>query len=334
MKKLCILVLPLFLAGCGLPPAFAIASYAVDGILLLTSGKTSTDHAISIVAQQDCAMWRIIQGEEICTDYQVIEPGEDGIALAEADIDADSSADGTIEVAALETSGPSDKAFGTPTFRKKKASTYTAREDVPSRSFGKPSPTYRKAKSATPTTAEVLPAAVTPVDTGPLVGEIPVKVSTLSDIPAVPRSSEVRIVETSVHPDIEAAHQMAALGIADDSTPVAEPLVRVSRRSAILVKNTVLPKVDPGIEKGKFLVLGSFADKTYADRFSSGLTGFDTMVISADVMGKTYYRVLLDPVSDQSLAQAKRHVAKTGSQAWSVTLCHNGESETSCPAGS
>jgi len=358
MKKLCILVVPLFLAGCGLPPAFAIASYAVDGILLLTSGKTSTDHAISLVAQKDCAMWRIIQGREICTDYEIVEPGEDGIALAEAstDIDGDETVGGfpagAIEVAALET-GDADQSstvvrtsvspFGAPTFREKTRER-TVRKDVPSRVFSQPSPTYRKAKTVIPTTAKALPTEISPIETTPvatmpvdnglLVGEIPVKVSALPDIPAVSETSDDRIVLTSVHPDIEAAQQMAALGVAGDMAPETESLVRVSRRSAILVKNTVLPKADPAIEKGKFLVLGSFANKTNADRFSSGLTGFDTMVISADVMGKTYYRVLLDPMSDQSLAQAKRYVAKTGLQAWSVTLCHDGESETSCPVGS
>ncbi|MBT5658692.1 MAG: hypothetical protein HOJ02_00915 [Rhodospirillaceae bacterium] len=356
MKKLCILVVPLFLAGCGLPPAFAIASYAIDGILLLTKGKTSTDLAISVVAQQDCAMWRIVQGREICTDYEIVAPGEDGIALAEAsttdeaatDIDSDETAFGSVDVAALEvgTGEQSTTAvrnsvspFGTPTFRKK-TSRRAVRKDIPSRSFSQPSPTYRKAKTVIPTTAEALPTkiaptVITPVDNSPLVGEIPVKVSALSDIPVVSETSDDKIVLTSVQPDIEASQQMAALGIADDMAPVDEPFVRVSRRSAILVKNTVLPKAGAGVEKGKFLVLGSFANKTNADRFSSELSGFDTVVISASVKGKTYYRVLLNSLSDQSPAQTRRYAAKAiETQAWSVTLCHDGESQISCPAGS
>jgi len=364
MKKLCILVVPLFLAGCGLPPAFAIASYAIDGILLLTKGKTSTDLAISMVAQQDCAMWRIVQGKEICTDYEIIAPDEDGIVLVEADIDTDGdeTAFGSIEVAALETgAGEQSSAtirnsanpFGTPTFRKK-AGKHAVRKDIPSRAFSQPSPTYRKAKTAIPTTADALPAqslpagiapveslpvettpvVTTPVDNSPFIGKLPVKVSALSDIPGASETPELKIVQTSIHPDIDAAQQMAALGVAGDMAPETKSFVRVSRRSAILVKNTVLPKAGPGVEKGKFLVLGSFANKTNADRFSAGLSGFDTMVISASVKGKTYYRVLLNSLSDQSLAQAKRHVAQTGSQAWSVTLCHDGESQIFCPVGS
>lgn len=50
----------LMLAGCGLPPAVVIASYAIDGVSYVTTGKSVTDHALSAVTQQDCALHRII----------------------------------------------------------------------------------------------------------------------------------------------------------------------------------------------------------------------------------------------------------------------------------
>ena len=38
------------------------------------SGKSVSDHAISAVAQKDCATWRLIKGDPICVDYPSEEP--------------------------------------------------------------------------------------------------------------------------------------------------------------------------------------------------------------------------------------------------------------------
>ena len=53
-------------AGCVLPPALSIASFVADGVSIVGSGKTVTDHAISLLAHKDCRMWRLLKGESIC----------------------------------------------------------------------------------------------------------------------------------------------------------------------------------------------------------------------------------------------------------------------------
>ena len=54
------------LDGCGLPIAFQIASLAVDGIALASTGKTTTDQAVSIVTPRDCALLHGLKGEDVC----------------------------------------------------------------------------------------------------------------------------------------------------------------------------------------------------------------------------------------------------------------------------
>jgi len=54
------------LSGCGLPPAISIISYAFDGISMMSSGKSVSDHAISAVTDKDCALFRVVMGEEVC----------------------------------------------------------------------------------------------------------------------------------------------------------------------------------------------------------------------------------------------------------------------------
>jgi hypothetical protein len=66
--RLGVVLLPLFVAACGLPPAVTIASLAIDAISLAVSEKTVADHALSQIAQKDCAMWRGFTGDELCID--------------------------------------------------------------------------------------------------------------------------------------------------------------------------------------------------------------------------------------------------------------------------
>ncbi len=85
----------LMTGACAAPLAVTGASYAADGGLLVASEKTSTDHVISVVSKQDCAMWRVLRGRAVCkpregdkdpynTDYN--EPqrmvAEDGVHYA------------------------------------------------------------------------------------------------------------------------------------------------------------------------------------------------------------------------------------------------------------
>lgn len=81
-KSLAVIGLPLLLGGCGLPPALTAASWALDGFSYLVSGKSVTDHAISEVAAQDCALFRIVQGSEVCEEYEV--DGDPGLTLTAA----------------------------------------------------------------------------------------------------------------------------------------------------------------------------------------------------------------------------------------------------------
>ncbi|WP_120496357.1 hypothetical protein [Kiloniella sp. EL199] len=60
--------LALALGGCALPPAVGVASLAVDVASYFFSGKTLTDHGISAIAQQDCALIRLMEGD-ICDEY-------------------------------------------------------------------------------------------------------------------------------------------------------------------------------------------------------------------------------------------------------------------------
>jgi len=66
MRCAVILALPLLLGGCALPPVIGAVAYLIDGASYVETGKSVSDHALSAVAHEDCAMWRLLKGELIC----------------------------------------------------------------------------------------------------------------------------------------------------------------------------------------------------------------------------------------------------------------------------
>lgn len=70
----------LLIAGCAVPVPLQVASWALDGISLLVTEKSVTDHGLSIVAKQDCAVWRGVTEGELCRDWD-----DGGTMVAERD---------------------------------------------------------------------------------------------------------------------------------------------------------------------------------------------------------------------------------------------------------
>ena len=63
-----ILIASQALSGCifAMQPAYQIASLMLDGVNYVSTGKSVSDHAISVVAQKDCAVLRALNGQDIC----------------------------------------------------------------------------------------------------------------------------------------------------------------------------------------------------------------------------------------------------------------------------
>ncbi|MBC8339901.1 MAG: SPOR domain-containing protein [Alphaproteobacteria bacterium] len=100
---------PLVLGGCAMPLSVQVASLIADGVSLATTEKTLGDHALSAVAQQDCAIWRFVNGEDVCHEaapdgpVMVAETAIDaGLTKAAKDKTANASIKAKIEVSELE----------------------------------------------------------------------------------------------------------------------------------------------------------------------------------------------------------------------------------------
>lgn len=69
------------LSGCALPPVLSIISITADVASYASTGKSVSDHGLSYVMQQDCAMLRVLDnGGPIC-----VEEDEEATAVVSAE---------------------------------------------------------------------------------------------------------------------------------------------------------------------------------------------------------------------------------------------------------
>ena len=75
------------LGGCAAPLIVQLASTVGSSISYSKTGKGPIDHVISHIAEQDCKLFRILDGETICVPYKEDEEelAEEGTVLAEND---------------------------------------------------------------------------------------------------------------------------------------------------------------------------------------------------------------------------------------------------------
>lgn len=66
------LILAAFLlSGCADPLTFSIISNGLDFISYAGSGKTTKDHALSVVTEKDCKLFRVLEDDEdICQEVK------------------------------------------------------------------------------------------------------------------------------------------------------------------------------------------------------------------------------------------------------------------------
>ena len=65
-RSLWALLLPLLLAGCGVPTSVTVASLAVSGMSVVFTGKGLSDHTLSAFTKRDCALARVIYSAPLC----------------------------------------------------------------------------------------------------------------------------------------------------------------------------------------------------------------------------------------------------------------------------
>lgn len=78
------------LNACAIPPVVSVAKLAADGVLFASTGKTSTDHGLSMATGKDCSTFRALGDEDVCQEEVVarVEPVPAEVARDRAAVEA------------------------------------------------------------------------------------------------------------------------------------------------------------------------------------------------------------------------------------------------------
>jgi len=290
MFRRCLLVASaLLLGGCALPLPVQIASWALDGLSVLTTEKTITDHGVSLVAQKDCALWRGLVEGAVCRDSDAVTT----IALADiAPSPATDAPPGVVRGAgalALADDGARLAAFETAAGAPVEAVTApTVSEDASPAAPANWQATVERLMDA-------LPVAFPMADlvTDPAIDDDVLAVSPSWDDPAV-----VEDIALAEAPAVPAAEPIASL---DDA-----------RETAVVASATPAPIAAAPAPDHVYYVVGSFVQRANALAFADRHADLRPTVLSARLDGQPMHRVAVGPFAPAEQRPMRARLAGHG----------------------
>lgn len=92
LRAFATVIIMMTLSGCLVSVPIAVAKVAIDGVSYIATGKSTTDHALSGLSGQDCALHRVLAGNDVCTEQSsaVADQQDNSTAVALAPVSPES----------------------------------------------------------------------------------------------------------------------------------------------------------------------------------------------------------------------------------------------------
>ncbi len=297
MRPAILVIFPLILAGCGLPPAVTIVSYALDGVSFLSTGKSVGDHALSAVTQKDCAMWRVVKDELVCREYR---NGERGVMVAFVEIWEKGVPGGNSEIIDAE-DGPMEIAW-----QDTRPVVRTAAADpvlIPS-TMSYLLPALDGVASVAPT----LQADATAFSGKTLTGQ------------TTPDCTEISAADNENDPILTVPQPSQW-----------KPVVTIDQQPVVPVAAAKPAAVTDKPIQTTVLIVGSFRKKINARRAAGSLQSLRPVVVPVRIEEKTFYRVVAGPFAPAAIKGRKGALMAEGVlDVWSAKLCDAGKENPGC----
>ncbi|MCH8098774.1 MAG: hypothetical protein IID53_17105, partial [Proteobacteria bacterium] len=341
-SRLAVLALPILLGACALPASFTIATLAIDGISYATSGKSVSDHALSAVANEDCAMWRVLQARPICRDADVPE---------------------TMVAAAPEVATPPGVAAApAPEESPEESKMLAIALGVAPAAGGPVAPEIPVASATEFGEFEVTAAAFAAtlvVEESPEESKMPAAV-----LGVAPAAGGSTVPETARLPKLygpspegygpQGGGQAVTASAANGTTAMAAikpgpmparlPKLYGGQATAPADRETAAERVKPAIlaapspemeakpKLGHFFVLGSYLLEARARVVMKRGRDFAPRIVRVRIHGKLFHRVVSGPYARSSIATMRRTLIAEGFRdAWIARLCQNNLRRAPCP---
>ncbi|WP_238318343.1 SPOR domain-containing protein [Thalassospira australica] len=321
MRKILVVAAPLALGACGGPIELTVAKLAGDLISYVSTGKSTTDHAVSFVASQDCALHRPLMDQDICKDEEAVL-AEEAAALAvlnEPEIKQE-----------IRTAAPEIYAVNAPAEDWSQPSKSAAKSNVVVTTDLPPLPAKQDAKtrvsedavqSSRPTEVASAREQIAPEDVSLSLGDLGpidpqveadaavagyVNDAPLAEVKAPKETVTAALVDTTTMGDGIEQATAPAEAKADGKTPSGDDLV------------VPLP--------GDYVVLASFADEARAQKALGIYQEYQPRLLSAEVKGTPYLRVAVGPLTPELAHDLRLLAAKKGvKNPWIVGVGPTGE---------
>jgi hypothetical protein len=283
------LILPCILVvqGCALPVPVRVASWAIDGIVMVATKKSVPEHGISMIAQKDCSFLRGVTEQQFCIEY----PNQ-GTAVA--------AADGAAAVPLEDRGGPAPLAPQ----RANDIADLAAFETAAGATTLKPA---TDTDSASVTALAAIKAAK--AGSSPMISLGEAVRAKIVD----PDQSSPPIVFASVSPSIPMPPPVPIRRRME--TRAEAPAPPFGERARIA--NGPREKSVPGV----YYVVGSFVQSANAAKLAQRHAAMDPAVIAANLDGRQVYRVIIGPFAGNERKGAKRRLS--GAEiydAWAINL--------------
>ena len=130
------------------------------------------------------------------------------------------------------------------------------------------------------------------------------------NLPTVAALADGEVIETTPAAATTTATTIAPVRKADGGVPPRRAAESETRTEATAAA------------EGRYLVLGSFRDPAHADRALRLYAAVAPQIAPAEIDGRQWHRVVVGPVAEPEMADARRQVAALGIDGvWPVTLC-------------
>jgi len=276
----------LFLSGCALPVPLQIASWALDGLSVLTTQKSVADHAISLVAEKDCAIWRGLTEGEVCRDI------DDNTTTAIAD--------------ASETSKPDDFSTETIAFNEFQYADAAGIDELPGFDTA----------SGSPLTAEdlevaSLPAQETAADNSDMIAAVQQDPQYV--FPVRPQLNPVNVA-IIIDADTDASE---TVGYNASILVPEQPIQKIEAVQIVAQQKTVSLAPNNGI----YYVIGSFRSLDNAMRMQGMYANLLPKVLTAKATSNSVFRVVVGPTNKQTMKKVHNRIYKSGiADTWAIRV--------------
>lgn len=323
MRAIAALALPALFAvtACSIPTPLTIVTIAFDGISLAVSGKTIGDHALSAIANEDCAMWRALKERPICHKWIIPDAVPETVVAAAPAVDTPSPAAQELDQAEI-----------------------TIAETAPESEY-----TSMGTGNISPVTSNISPVTATVTATAQIIAK-----DTYSEMVSAsrPQREAVALAANEAANDaaneaandandaIETAPKMPApkiMATPAEATPMEiASIAAISPAAAPPVEIASIAAIPPATARPEaryFIVLGSYLQEANATDAMARGRDFAPRMVRVRVRGRVFHRVVSGPFARDAISTMRKTLTGEGfPNNWTAKLCMNSLRRGPCHA--